>query len=155
MNKIVYLTDQPFDERNYDRFGIQAWIDRNWAVEVWDLTPWAHPRMWRDFMDYGRSPKRFAGYFPIRSWRELAPRYRACRQIKYFIDLTGETFHSLRVKLPLARTGAARISCALGSIPDPAPGRSGARHSGVWTHITRPQPDLVGSGPTSLVRSRT
>ena len=73
--------------------------------------------MWRDFMDYGRSPKRFAGYFPIRSWRELAPRYRACRQIKYFIDLTGETFHSLRVKLPLARTGAARISCALGSIP--------------------------------------
>jgi hypothetical protein len=121
MSKIVYLTDQPFDERNYDRFGIQAWIDRNWSVEVWDLTPWAHPRMWRDFTHYGRKPKRFTGYFAISSWSELALRYRECKQIKYFIDLTGESYQSLRVKLSLARAGAARIACALGSIPEPEP----------------------------------
>jgi hypothetical protein len=124
--KVVYLTDQPFDERNYDRFGIQAWVDRNWTVEVWDLTAWANPRMWRDFMAYDRSPRRFGGYFAIASARELALRQRASGAVKYFVDLTGESYHSLRAKVPLARSGAARITCALGSIPIPEPTHSGS-----------------------------
>ncbi len=34
--RVVYLIEQPLDERNFQRFGIQAWIDRKWNVEVWD-----------------------------------------------------------------------------------------------------------------------
>jgi hypothetical protein len=119
VRKIVYLTDQPFDERNYDRFGIQSWIDRGWEVEVWDLTPWAQPRMWHDFTAFGRVPRHFSGYYPIRSGRELALRQRRCGPLGHFVDLTGDTYYSLRGKVPLARAGAARITTALGALPVP------------------------------------
>jgi hypothetical protein len=130
MKKIVYLTDQPFDERNYDRFGIQSWMDRRWAVEVWDLTPWAQPRMWQDFIAFGRVPRHFSGYYPIRSGRELALRQRRCGPISHFVDLTGDTYYSLRGKVPLARAGAARITCALGALPVPDPIRRNGAHGG-------------------------
>jgi hypothetical protein len=50
MRKTVYLIDQPLDERNYERFGVRVWLERQWALEVWDLTPWAHPAVWQDFI---------------------------------------------------------------------------------------------------------
>ena len=125
MNKVVYLIDQPLDERNYDRFGVQAWLDRGWNVEVWDLTPWANPQMWRDFTDYGRQPHRFGGYFAITRARDLARRLRASVPIRYFIDLTSDGYHSLRAKLALVRRGAQRVTCALGAIPAPQRAHNG------------------------------
>ncbi len=117
MSKIIYLIEQPLDERNFDRFGIQKWIDRNWEVELWDLTPRVQPRVWRNFLESGRKLKVFAGYFPIASHRDLRKRYRECGQVEYFIDLTGETFQSIWVKALLAKKGISRIICLAGSIP--------------------------------------
>jgi hypothetical protein len=117
MSKIIYLIEQPLDERNFNRFGIQKWIDRNWEVEVWDLTPRVQPRVWRNFLESGRKLKVFAGYFPIASHRDLRKRYCECGQAEYFIDLTGDTFHSIWVKARLAKKGISRIICLAGSIP--------------------------------------
>ena len=125
MRRVVYLIDQPFDERNFQRFGIQAWIDRQWNVEVWDLTPWAHPQVWHSFTERGHRLKEFAGYFPVRSRSDFLRRLRGPRAIQYFIDLAGDGFHSLRAKWALKRAGAARIVCATGSIP--VPDRAGSR----------------------------
>jgi hypothetical protein len=125
MRRVVYLIDQPFDERNFQRFGIQAWIDRQWNVEVWDLTPWAHPQVWHSFTERGHRLKEFAGYFPVRSRSDFLRRLRGPRAIQYFIDLAGDSFHSLRAKWALKRAGAARIVCATGSIP--VPDRAGSR----------------------------
>jgi hypothetical protein len=119
MGTVVYLIDQPFDDRNYERFGIETWLQRNWVVEVWDVTPWAHPDVWRSFMDYGKTLKRFAGYFSITSGKELASRIGSSRRIDYFIDLTGESYHTTRAKLRLMRIGAVRVVCRLGTIPVP------------------------------------
>ena len=119
MRRIVYLTDQPFDDRNFQRFGIQAWTDRNWSVEVWDLTPWAYPRFWRSFIEAGQKIRTFGGYFPIASGRELARRLAQCAQLKYFIDMTGENYCSMRAIFSLIRIGATRVTCAVGSVPIP------------------------------------
>jgi hypothetical protein len=119
VKRVVYLIEQPFDERNFLRFGIQAWVDRQWNVEVWDLTPWAHPRVWQNFAERGHSLKEFVGYFPLRSKSDLNRRLSGVTAIQYFIDLTGENFHSIRAKLALIRKGAARVVCAAGSIPLP------------------------------------
>jgi hypothetical protein len=129
MRRIVYLTDQPFDDRNYQRFGIQAWIDRNWSVEVWDLTPWAHPRFWRTFIGLGQKVKTFAGYFPIASGRELTRRLAQSAQLKYFIDMTGENYYSMRAIFSLMRIGATRVTCAAGSIPVPDRSEQGSGFS--------------------------
>ena len=119
MNTVVYLIDQPFDERNYVRFGVQAWVDRGWNVEVWDLTPWANARMWRDFTEYGREPRRFGGYFEITSAHGLARRMRASAPMRCFIDLTSNSYRSLRARLALVHRGVERVTCALGAIPTP------------------------------------
>lgn len=119
MRRIVYLIEQPFDERNYQRFGVRAWTQRGWAAEVWDLTPCAHPDVWRDFIAHGKQVREFAGYYPIASIRALLVRLRAAGRVGYFIDLTTENFHTTRAKMLLKRLGVHRIACAVGSIPVP------------------------------------
>jgi hypothetical protein len=119
MKKVVILVEQPLDERNYQRFGIQTWLQRNWLVEVWDLTPWAHPRVWRNFIAFGNKIKEFAGYYPLASGSQLASRLSTVSQINYFVDLTSENYQSVRAKLSLQRAGAIRIVCAGGSMPVP------------------------------------
>jgi hypothetical protein len=119
MKRVVYLIEQPLDERNFRRFGIQAWIDRQWQVEVWDLTPWAHRRVWADFNHRGHDLKRFAGYFPIHGWKDLKGRLRGAATIRCFVDLTGTGFQSVRAKSALRRMGAKRIVCAVGTLPVP------------------------------------
>jgi hypothetical protein len=119
MKKVVILIEQPLDDRNYQRFGVQTWLERNWVVEVWDLTPWAHPRVWRNFIAFGNKLKEFAGYFPVASSSELENRLSIPDQTNYFVDLTSENSHSVRAKISLRRAGAIRIVCLGGSIPTP------------------------------------
>jgi hypothetical protein len=119
MKTIVYLVEQPLDERNYDRFGIQSWTDSGWNVEVWDLTPWAYPRAWKNFIETGYKFKEFAGYFPIATKRQLMRRNSASGGVGHFIDFTGEHLCSMHARLSLMRRGAARVICSTGSIPIP------------------------------------
>jgi hypothetical protein len=119
MRKVVFLIDQPLDERNYERFGIRTWLERNWEVEVWDLTPWAQATVWRSFVEFGSKIRDFAGYFAIASRRQLARRLLRAGLIEYFVDLSGQTFQTIRAKLALERAGAVRIVCAGGSMPTP------------------------------------
>jgi hypothetical protein len=133
MSKIVYLVDQPFDERNYERFGVQLWIERGWSVEVWDLTPWVNAPLWRMFGASGRELRHFPGYYAIGSGREVLRRRREAGRIAYCIDLTSDRWRTLRARLSLARAGAVRITCALGSMPAPDP----AQGSGLTGRIRR------------------
>ncbi|MBS0418969.1 MAG: hypothetical protein JSR66_14745 [Proteobacteria bacterium] len=144
MNKVVFLLEQVLDERNYSRFGIQTWLDRGWQLEVWDLTPWAHPAVWQDYAASGKRLKQFADYFPIDSARALARRLEGCGSVTHFVDLTGESYHSLRAKWPLLRRGVIRVVCALGSIPVPPR----PRESGFARRLMR----LIASGPVAIWR---
>ena len=92
-------------------------------MEVWDLTPWAHSRVWQNFIESGRKLKEFAGYFPIALKSQLERRYSGLEKIGYFIDLTGDNFYSIRAKMRLIQMGAIRMVCATGSIPNPADGQ--------------------------------
>jgi len=143
MRKIVYLIDQPLDERNYDRFGIQTWLERGWTVEVWDLTPFAYQRVWENFRESKRVLKRFSGYFPLSSRRELSDRYSKLERIEWFIDLTGDHLCSLRVRAALARRGALRVTSSTGMIPlsqDP-------EHRGLLSRLRK----LIAKGPVKAI----
>ena len=118
MNKIIYLIEQPLDERNFNRFGIQNWINRGWGVEVWDLTPCAYPRVWVNFIQSGRKLSEFEGYFPIISKSQLKLRYANLEGFTHFIDETGDNYHSIPVKWHLIKMGGIRTICAVGTIPE-------------------------------------
>jgi hypothetical protein len=120
MSKIIYLIDQPLDDRNYDRFGIRTWIARGWAIEVWDLTALAHPRAWQSFVESGHRLAVFFGYFSIASGRELSHRFSKLEKVGHFIDLAGDSYWPTRARIRLIRTGGIRVICATGSIPSTA-----------------------------------
>ena len=119
MKSVVYLTDQPFDGRNFDRFGIQSWIDRGWHVEVWDMTPLAYPHVWRNRIESGLELKEHACHFPMMSTAQLEERLLERRQAYCYVDFSANTYHCARAKLHLSNVGAKRITCCVSLIPEP------------------------------------
>ena len=47
---VVYLVTSPLSKRDYNRFGIQHWLDRGWEVKVLDFTKFLKPKFW-DYVD--------------------------------------------------------------------------------------------------------
>src|ERR1700676_3742365 len=147
MRKVIYVTEQPLDDWNYHRFGIQTWINRGWEVEVWDVTPLLHPRVWQLHIESGGQLKAFSGYFPIASKSQLEHRYASAGKIDYFIDFAGDTYTSLRIKMRLVNSGAIRVICAIGSVP--APG--GPRESGLVRKLSK----AIALGPIKSLKLLT
>lgn len=144
MRKVVYLTEQPLDMWNYQRFGIQTWIDRGWEVEVWDVTPLLHPRVWQSHIELGGNLSSFSGYFPISSKDQLKTRFSGARQIGYFIDFAGNSYAATRIKVRLIRSGVFRVVCAIGSVPVPG----AARNSGIARKLRK----AVAVGPIKALK---
>lgn len=119
MRKIVYLIQQPLDKRNYDRFGIQVWINRGWEVEIWDLTAYTNSLVWENFHKTKHKLKKFRGYFPISNKNQLSQAYKRLMNVKYYIDLAGDDLISIKVKLVLKKMGVKRVSFSTGAIPVP------------------------------------
>jgi len=117
MNKIIYLIEQPLDERNFSRFGIQNWIDNGWHVEIWDLTPLAYPVVWQHFNESEHQLVSYDKYYPVMVKNDLSKLYKTHKAADYFVDLTGISLNAIRVKLYLIRTGAIRITCSNGDMP--------------------------------------
>lgn len=45
IQKIVYLVEWPFNDRDYDRFGIATFKKNGYEVEVWDFAPFLNHRL--------------------------------------------------------------------------------------------------------------
>ena len=59
INKIIFLTDYPFGERDYQRFGIEVLQKNNFEVEIWDVTPISRAKVFAkikivDPINYGK-----------------------------------------------------------------------------------------------------
>ncbi|MDB4214360.1 hypothetical protein N9735_01360 [Oceanospirillaceae bacterium] len=117
MNKIIYLIEQPLDERNFSRFGIQNWIDNGWHVEIWDLTPLVYPAVWQHFNESEHQFVAYNEYYPVMIKNDLSKLYKTHKVADYFVDLTGISLDAIRVKLYLIRAGAIRITCSSGDMP--------------------------------------
>lgn len=57
MTRVIFLIESPFNERDYNRFGIEILQQNGFEVEVWDFTPFLHPEIQHvkvlDPIDYG------------------------------------------------------------------------------------------------------
>lgn len=109
MGKILYLINQPLDSRNYDRFGIQKWVNQNWVVEIWDLTPLAYPVVWNKFHANRRELRKFYGYYSIKSLNQLRAKIKELQGVKYFIDLASTDIYSICTIIALKLKGVVRI----------------------------------------------
>lgn len=39
IKRIIFIVESPFNERDYDRFGVEILISNGFGVEIWDFTP--------------------------------------------------------------------------------------------------------------------
>lgn len=118
VKKVIYLLEQPFDERNYERLGVETWIARGWSVEVWDLTSFLHPCVWERFIKRG-SVKNIEGYCSFGGIPDVMCALRQSSNVQYVLDFTGNSFFTLLIKLYLVLRGINRIVCRLGVMPEP------------------------------------
>ncbi len=116
MKRILYVIDQSLDERNYERFGLQSWLDRGIAVEVWDMSA-----LWKSSTAAAASTTEHAGLKLVRiaSVRDASSRLRSIGDLTYWIDLAGDNRTSVRVKRLLVAAAIKRVVVAVGSIPGP------------------------------------
>ncbi len=42
MTKIIFLIASKFTKRDYDRFGLENFLNRGYKVEIWDFMPWVN-----------------------------------------------------------------------------------------------------------------
>jgi hypothetical protein len=117
MRTVIYVIEQPLSKWNYDRFGIQVWIDNGWNVKVWDLTQLLNPNIWDNFIQSGSVLYEFNGYYQIRDKTDLERRYNTLQGGEYYISAFGEDRPHFRIMMQLSRLGALRIHQYLGCVP--------------------------------------
>jgi hypothetical protein len=118
---IVFFISQPLDNRNYDRFGVQYWIDSGWKVEVWDLTPFLFPKVWDNFLQLGKKIKLTPFYHQIHCKEDIFQR-ASTAEPGIFIDLIEiNQYVYLKIKLLLLSRGFLSLTLRMGAIPLPVP----------------------------------
>ncbi|MBI2470430.1 MAG: hypothetical protein HYV59_04210 [Planctomycetes bacterium] len=65
VNEILILTETPFRERDYQRFGVEILL-RNFTVQVLDCTAWLQPVFWEKYAEVRHV---FPGYLSIKDER--------------------------------------------------------------------------------------
>lgn len=116
-SKVIYLIEQPLDERNFKRFGVQCWIDRGWSVEVWDFSKLTFPKAALSFKISGQELNPFQGLKVIDSFSKLLRMLKVRQAAKFFIDFTGPSYQTLISKLILRLYGVKIIYICNGEIP--------------------------------------
>ncbi len=113
MRNLLILTETPFRQRDYDRFGI-ATMSHHFRVAILDCTPFLRPEFWDKF-----SHVRFecTGYTPVRTLSEFMRVVSAFRDAGIAIDylFSGKIRDELRSIL--RRNGILRTTVMAGIIP--------------------------------------
>ena len=45
ISKIIFLIEYPFNQRDYEKFGIDIFIQDGFDVYIWDFTPFLYPEV--------------------------------------------------------------------------------------------------------------
>lgn len=118
---IILLISQPLDDRNYERFGTEYWLNNGWKVEVWDLTPLLYPKVWENFFQQGKKLKNTACYSQINTFKELFQR-AGNAEPGIFIDyIEISEYNYLKTILILLSKGFLSLTLRMGAMPLPIP----------------------------------
>jgi hypothetical protein len=115
MRVVIYLITSPLSKRNYNRFGIQRWLDRGWEVKVFDFTKFLKPEFW-DYVDGHKLSCEFEGLEIIEDKKSALSSICQLKAGVVFIDLIGSSRFELKIRHATKKKGV-RIKLKLGSLP--------------------------------------
>ena len=112
---VVYLITSPLSLRDYNRFGIQRWLDRGWEVKVFDFTKFLKPEFW----DYVDGTTLSIGFKGLNIFEDENSALSSIRQLKagaVFIDLISSSRAEQKTRQAVHKKGII-LKLKLGSLP--------------------------------------
>jgi hypothetical protein len=112
---VVYLIISPLSKRDYDRFGIQRWLDRGWEAKVFDYTKFIKPKLW-DYVDGTGLSIDFEGLNIFEDEKSALSSIRQLKTGVVFIDLISSSRAEQKTRRVAHKKGV-MLKLKLGSLP--------------------------------------
>ena len=113
--QIIYLVNQPFDEREIKNHGIQNWINHNWSVKIFDLTSFLYPKFWKSI----DIDKYYNNFEEVKYFKNVSKIVSALNDLQHkviFVDLLGWSSAEIKIRKE-ARNHGILIGLCDGTIP--------------------------------------
>ena len=116
--KIIFFVESPFNERDNERFGIEILQQNGFAVEVWDFTPFLHPRVHEEAARAKLHDYRHCVQIPTKSVAQaaIASLSRDC----LIVCLIGYSTLTYPLYRALTRAGHPYAVCVANALPQTA-----------------------------------
>ena len=127
---VIYFINSPLSKRDFNRFGIQTWINWGWKVKVFDITIILCPKFW-SYIDGSKRSKisvDFEGLIIFQNINDLISELNKLKKKIVFIDLLGVGNIENTIR-KIAKTHGVVVKLNLGSIPSP-------QISSIWEKIS-------------------
>ena len=112
---VVYLITSPLSLRDYNRFGIQRWLDRGWEVKVFDFTKFLKPEFW----DYVDGTTKSLGFKGLNIFEDVQSAIEAVDNLSegaVFIDIISSSRAEQKTRQAAKKKGVI-LKLKLGSLP--------------------------------------
>ena len=116
MRNVIYLVTSPLSKRDYDRFGIETWIERGWNVMVLDFTKFSKP----DYWDHIKGDEISYNFEGLNIFSNKKDAYKSLRQLNrktLFIDFLESNSVGRNIKNYVKKIGPV-LRCCLGCYPN-------------------------------------
>ena len=115
--QVIYLISSPLSERDFNRFGIKNWINRDWKVNVFDFTFFLYPKFWK-FINGDKLSCNFGGLKIFQNINKALAALQSSENKVVYIDFLGFSAAETQIRKVANRTGVL-IRVLSGSIPEP------------------------------------
>ena len=112
---VIYLVKSPLDERNFNRYGINIWMNRGWNVNVYDVTKILNNEFWH----YITNDKVRFNFKNLKIFENINDILREIKQLDssvVFVDLLNFSSSEMKIR-KIAQTKGVIIKLKLGLVP--------------------------------------
>ena len=151
VTEILILTESPFSNRDYDRFGVEL-LSQRFRVTIIDCTPWVNPDFWERYSAIAYACPGYTTADDFHSIRRSLDRTKDA----LVIDYLGDSAKSKRIRRELKKRDIPRVVFFHGLLPV-GPERLPARLRRMVKRVVirEPAPDVaLMSGLAGLADSR-
>lgn len=112
---VIFLVKSPLDERNFNRYGINIWMNRGWTVYVYDVTKILNNEFWH-YITEGKVRFNFKNLKIFENINDILREIKQLDSSVVFVDLLKFSSSEMKIR-KIAQTKGVIIKLKLGLIP--------------------------------------
>jgi hypothetical protein len=122
ITKIIYLIGSPFNQRDYERYGVETFIQNGFDVFVWDFTPFLHPQV--DRLVIPPDPIEYKNFMRFNSKRDAIAAISKEREDCFVVSLIPYRINTFSIFRQITKNKLPYSVFISNSIPDPYSNKS-------------------------------